>query len=368
MRSDLNAERVQRLRVSNGLTQADLAASVGVPTATLSRVLSGHLALDEERVLELASTLDCAPQLLSLPPADKLHTKPWLRAYADAPAKTVEQFIADTVLAFEAFDRLRLKLIPERLPIYSGDLNDENGIDEFADTVRDAAEIVSPHVPNMTRAAERLGCVVLPMANELGKHLGMSLYVDGTPVIRVARPGPHVPGDRQRFTVAHELGHLTLHQSCPPPDNADESRAIERQAHRFAGAFLLPADEFLDDLEAQGGRVTLTTLSRMKSRWGVAVKAMVVRLQQLHRVDTDQARSLYKQISARGWNKGEPVEVENETAIWLTKALQRRFDGDPAAESAQATGLSPERFTGWLGWEPPEEATIIEFRARRTRA
>ena len=46
-----------------------------------------------------------------------------------------------------------------------------------------------------------------------------------------------------------------------------------------------------------GGRVTLTTLSKLKAKWGVAIKAMVVRLRQLHRIDADQARSLYKQIS-----------------------------------------------------------------------
>ena len=59
----------------------------------------------------------------------------------------------------------------------------------------------------------------------------------------------------------------------------------------------------------------------------MAVKAMVVRLQQLHRIDMDQARSLYKQISARGWNKHEPGHVGNERAIWLVKALDTAIPG-----------------------------------------
>ena len=41
-------------------------------------------------------------------------------------------------------------------------------------------------------------------------------------------------GERKRFTLAHELGHMVLD---PNPDvNA------EKASHRFAGAFLMPAE------------------------------------------------------------------------------------------------------------------------------
>lgn len=367
MLCDLDSARVQRLRVARGLTQRDLAHQLAVPTATLSRILSGHIALDQDNIDKLATALGCDPRLLSRPPEDLLYTRPWLRAYADAPKKTVEQFVADTLLAVESFNALRLKRVPERLPVFAGDPNDHHEIDEFAISVREAADIVDgAHVPNVTRAAERLGCIVLPMDHELGKHLGMSMIVDGIPVIRVARTSANVPGDRQRFTLAHELGHLTLHQSCAPPEAADQAKSVEQQAHRFAGAFLLPAEQFLTDLDEVGGKVTLTTLSKLKARWGVAIKAMVVRLQQLHRIDSDHARSLYKQISARGWNKGEPVEVQPEQAIWLTKALARRFPENTVTRASDAVGLDPDHLSSWLDWEPIpiEPASILQFPVR----
>ncbi len=208
------------------------------------------------------------------------------------------------------------------------------------------------------------------MEHELGKHLGMSTRADDIPVIRVSRPSDKVPGDRQRFTLAHELGHVLLHSACPPPDSSEQAKLIEKQAHRFAAAFLLPGDAFLEDLATTGtNRVTLSTLVALKERWGVAIKAMVMRLQQLTRIDPDQARSLYKQISARGWNTGEPVFVGNERAVWLTKALARRFPGDATfAQAAQEAGLDASWFVSWTNWEPPpafEQASILEFRARR---
>jgi Zn-dependent peptidase ImmA (M78 family) len=364
--------RIQRLRTARGLTQAELAELIDLPPSAFSRVLSERTPINAASAQRLADGLGCSVDLLNQPPLEMIHSRPWLRAYADAPKKTVEQYVSDTLLAFEGFDAVRLKQLPERLPVFRGDLNDENEIDEFAIEVREAAD-VSPEgeVPNATRAAERLGCLVLPVDNELGKHLGMSLFVDSTPVIRVSRPSGSggIPGDRQRFTLAHELGHLTLHASTPSPDTADQAKTIEKQAHRFAGAFLLPGDCFLADLENEGGRVTLSTLARLKERWGVAIKAMVVRLQQLNRIDMDQARSLYKQISARGWNKHEPMQVGNEEAIWLTKALTRRFQcDDPIAAAAERTGLHRSYFDAWTCWQPNEDATVLQFPSQRTRS
>lgn len=189
------------------------------------------------------------------------------------------------------------------------------------------------------------------MESELGRHLGLSLRVDDVPVIRVARTSVDaesaVPGDRQRFTVAHEIGHLVLHAGLGAPLSASDASHRESEAHRFASAFLAPGDAVLHDLNSLGGRVTLTTLTRLKEKWGLSIKAFVVRFRQLGVIDEDQARSLYKQISARKWNKVEPVVVGNESAVWLTKAL-----GSSRDDIQRALGLGDSYFRAWLDWSP----------------
>lgn len=373
MSTFLDTERVQRLRSARGLTQADLATALKVPHSTVARLENGRQEADVTTVELLAQNLGCVPDMLTRTVADVLYTRPWLRAYADAPKKMVDQYVADTLLAEETFDALRLRRMPDRLPTFRGDLNNDHEVDEFALEVRQSADVAGDiGVPNVTRAAERLGCVVLPMDNELGKHLGMSTRVDDVPVIRVSRASNKVPGDRQRFTTAHELGHVLLHSACPPPESSEQARIVEKQAHRFAAAFLLPGDAFLGDLDdTNGGRITLSTLVTLKERWGVAIKAMVVRLQQLTRVDADQARSLYKQISARGWNTGEPVFVGNERAVWLTKALARRFPGGATcASAAEEAGLHLSWFERWTNWDAASEseASVLTFAPRRDRS
>lgn len=365
----VNGERLQRMRTAAGFSRTELAQMVGVSASMLTRLESEHTDVDADVVQTLARVLRCSEALLARPVPDVLFTRPWLRAYADAPKKVVDQQIADTLIAVEAFRNLGLRQVRDSLPVFRGDVNDEEAIDDFALTVREAASIEADMpVPNVTRAAERLGCVVLPLDSELGKHLGMSMYVDGVPIIRVARPsGPDgVPGDRQRFTLAHELGHLTLHASRPAPEGAEEAKAVEKQAHRFSGAFLLPGDAFLAHLDELGGRVTLATLAKMKGRWGVAIKAMVIRLQQLHRIDSDQARSLYKQISARGMNKREPGDVATERAIWFATSSRERLGEGFEQSAVEKSYLSAAYIGSWLTWDGgAQSAPVIDLAARR---
>ncbi|WP_375479660.1 ImmA/IrrE family metallo-endopeptidase [uncultured Jatrophihabitans sp.] len=375
-------ERVRVLRLAANISQNELARAVtgrDEPSNKLvSQIENGRQPIDDALLSALAKALRCAPDFLTRGRHDAVSTRPWLRAYADANAKVVESVIADDLIAHEVITTLRLKQVPDQIPLFHGDLNDGDAIEMFAGEVRAAADLgPDAVVGNAMRAADRLGCVVLPLISELGRHLGMSHRIDGTPFVRVSRPGDGgVPGDRQRFTVAHEIGHLGLHSHMPPPDTAAEAQRIERQAHRFASAFLAPAAPLLEDWERLGGRVTLTTLADLKATWGIAIKALVVRFQQLSIIDADQATSLYKQISKRGWNKNEPVPTTNERPIWLQRALDQRAKTEPiAAESraiaARVVGLNEYMISRWIDWTPVQSADGVPAiplagRTRRT--
>ncbi len=90
----------------------------------------------------------------------------------------------------------------------------------------------------------------------------------GRTVIRVSQssipPEQAVPGDRQRLTVAHELGHLVLHARQSQPVSAADATRRENEAHRFASAFLAPGDAVINDLG--GARVSLIALARLKKK------------------------------------------------------------------------------------------------------
>jgi Zn-dependent peptidase ImmA (M78 family) len=111
-------------------------------------------------------------------------------------------------------------------------------------------------------------------------------------------------GDRRRFSVAHELGHLVLHQV-----SEGSLHTVEQQADAFAAAFLLPEAAMRKVLVPP---ITLTTLADLKARWGMSLQALIRRALVLECLTPSQYRSLYAQLGARGWRTHEPVAVPVE--------------------------------------------------------
>lgn len=369
-------DRIRRLRLASGLGQVELADRIGIASGTISMIETGALPLPSAHIALLARTLGVTDSYLLRNRPEPVTTRPLLRAYADAPKKLVDTLSSDVITAVEAIEDLSLKRVPDSLLYFDEDLNDDDAIEHFASEIRTRAGLSGDAiVDSAIRSAERLGCLVLPMDSELGRHLGMSMRVDDVSVLRISRSSMNqehaVPGDRQRFTVAHELGHLVLHYNSPQPANPAAATKMEREAHRFASAFLAPGDAVVGDLSALGGRVTLSNLSSLKQKWGLSIKAFVVRFQQLGVIDDDQSRSLYKQISARKWNKHEPIAVANESAVWIKRAITRKFPGsnDLAGDAAHQSGVGRAFFETWMDWSPEDSnpAELVSLAAVRER-
>ena len=122
--------------------------------------------------------------------------------------------------------------------------------------------------------------------------------------------GVHLPVDRWRLTLAHELGHIALHHHLSiPPDAKD----MEAEAFAFAAEFLAPRREISGQLFG----VTMERLARLKKYWGVSMAATLKRAVQLGRVSERQARGLWIQL--RG--QTEPVQLHNSESALAVRAI-----------------------------------------------
>jgi Zn-dependent peptidase ImmA (M78 family)/transcriptional regulator with XRE-family HTH domain len=112
---------------------------------------------------------------------------------------------------------------------------------------------------------------------------------------------------RARTDTCHELGHFILHKDVSESEykTPEKHKAIEKQAFRFASAFLMPRRAFFGDLWAP----TLDAFAAIKPKWKTSVKAMIVHSFK-HGVINDEQYSRMMINYNRRWKNGEPMDDE----------------------------------------------------------
>ena len=83
----------------------------------------------------------------------------------------------------------------------------------------------------------------------------------------------------------------------------DGNKLIEDQAHRFAAAFLTPADEIRGELPSAPAWPELLILKR---RWGVSIGALLMRARTLAVMPQSTYQQAVRYMSMRGWRTSEP--------------------------------------------------------------
>jgi Zn-dependent peptidase ImmA (M78 family) len=147
--------------------------------------------------------------------------------------------------------------------------------------------VLKPPVP-VERIAEGLG-LDIRYAPFVGDLSGALVRKGGEAYIGIN--SLHHP-NRQRFTVAHELGHFMLHRGMKVHVDKDfhvnwrdddSSRATSRdeiEANGFAAELLMPTDFIVRDLQDFGrvGRISRELASLMAKRYRVSLQAMQIKL------------------------------------------------------------------------------------------
>jgi Zn-dependent peptidase ImmA (M78 family)/DNA-binding XRE family transcriptional regulator len=174
-------------------------------------------------------------------------------------------------------------------------------------------------IGNMVRLLENQGAVVA--RDRLGDAAldSLSTYSDRPYVMIGTDKGTAV---RWRFDAAHELGHLVLHRHLKSRDltKVGNFKLVERQAHRFAAAFLLPMPSFADEFFS----ASLDALRALKPRWRVSIAMMITRARHGDLISEEHERRMQINYSRRGWRRAEPLDdtLEYEEPRLLRRAVE----------------------------------------------
>ncbi|MGW3931128.1 helix-turn-helix domain-containing protein [Streptomyces microflavus] len=337
--------RLRTLRMLMGLTQKELESIAGVTQSMISGIERGDKTASEETLQAVASATGTPYNFFLVDPDDLPTDTLHFRRKASAPAKEVDRVKATAREAYRVASQLiaetRMRHLP--LPRAEGEIDDVS-IETLAAETRDALGVARDGIlKHVIRTCERAGIPVVPLVlvDAAGEqedvaigHSGVSCWrgaVDPQLIAYFATDA----GDRQRFTVAHELGHLVLH----PARRAISAKQAEAEAHRFAGAFLIPEDQAR---EALSGNFTLRNLAVLKSNWGISMQALIERAFGLSLIDSTRRSSLYRQMGTNQWRSREPVTVHPERPALMRMMMTRRFGASPSLrQAAEELGLHP---------------------------
>jgi Zn-dependent peptidase ImmA (M78 family)/DNA-binding XRE family transcriptional regulator len=148
-------------------------------------------------------------------------------------------------------------------------------------------------------------------------------------------------GDRQRFTLAHELGHLILDVS----PNVDGENA----ANRFSGAFLVPADVLRMEIGKHRNSLTIGELVSLKAIFGVSVQGLAYRCKDLEIINSKVFQSLFAEFSRRGWRTppyDEPLTIPKEKPSRFERLCFRAVAEEAIneAKAAELLGITVREF------------------------
>ena len=190
-------------------------------------------------------------------------------------------------------------------------------IEEIAITCRKYWGLGLGPISNLTRLMENNGVIIIRMPLDVKEEDAFSQWQmkNTIPVSVMVASKPSAC--RDRFSLAHELGHIILHRNVCVDDSTLD--VIEEQANQFASSFLLPAESYLREFKYP----TLNSLKILKDRWKVSIKAQIYRCKELNAKSNVTARNLYMNMGKRGWTKIEPLDdiIHFEEPVVISKAV-----------------------------------------------
>lgn len=367
-------EQLKRARLARGFTMTELAELVGVSKQAISNYEKGENIPSAEVFAKIKQVLGFPTQFFTYPMKSKQpDTVTFFRSLKSATQsdrwkQSVRvdfiHWIFDFLSQYIDFPPVNLPKIDERL---LHDPSDED-IEDIATIVRRHWKLGDGPISNVVLLLEKNGIIVAntPFYNE---------KLDGFSELR-ERPFVFLSDDkssavRARFNAAHELGHLILHSWMDVNEFNEKSLdKIEKQAHLFARAFLLPRETFANEVVS----TSLEHFIELKRRWKVSIQAMIFRCADLGLLSEHQILYLRRQIAAKKMRKKEPlddllvreeptiikraVELLVENNIFTPEQLLYKF-GLYAEDIEELLGIKKEFFA------PVENDVDIRLKSRK---
>lgn len=340
MITTVSPERLKQIRLARGLSLDEVKRRMDdlVTKQALSKYETGAAQPRPRTLARLAEALCVSPDLLQEPSPFTItfafrHGQPALSA---TQRKGMENRLH---LALEQRVRLQEAIHPGiqvELPIEAFPVETMESVESAAEAARDWMRLGRDAITSVVETLETHSVHVFQWDAPEG--------FDGLSAIVRAEDGHNIGagivlqkdrcGERHRFIAAHEAGHLFL--------QITSSLDVEKVCNRFAGAFLIPADTLREEAGVTRTRILLPELLLLKSRYGISLQALLIRLLELGIISRDYSRQCFEIVEQRGWKMEEPEPLPAEQPRRFVQSVQRA-EAEKLLTPQQAAEMLNER-------------------------
>ena len=348
--------RLAEARELRGLTVADLAEELDITRQQVYKYESGVQRPGPEIVERIVNVLAFPYSFFSVPPIGlQIDDRPIffrdMKSNLDKYRRQSRrwlQLLYDRVVEYEKYVDLPEPNIPsfEGLDYKALDMEE---VDTYAEKTRRFWGLGDGPISDLTVLLENNGIVVAHKYIQTDKLDACSLMASGRPCILLNTYQQTC--SRVLMNLAHELGHLVLHQEAIIEDieNSETNRLMEEQAWRFASAFLMPPSVFTNEV----GYPSMSQFLLLKKRWRVSIAAMIMHCAALCIIDAERKQYFFRELSRNGQRRQEPLDnelvIEKGTLLFDCEKTIVEHDMELKDILFQRSCLNPNDYSELIG-------------------
>ena len=343
-----NAEMLTLARESRGLTQASLAKRLRVTQSEISKIENRMREPDKGRISNFSRELGYTEDFFYLGEAIRGPGSGCVynRRRQSLPQGQLREIIAKVnVRRIQVKSYLKAAALDAENRFVKRDAEDESPA-EIAQIFRRYWALPSGPIQSIVRTIEDAGGIVISTNFSTRKVDAISQLAPGIPPLFFLNSAS--PADRLRFTLAHEIGHIVMHDG--------PTEAMEKEADLFAAEFLMPAAEIRPRLR----EITLPKLATLKPYWKVSMSALLMRADDLGLISPRRKSYFWMEMGKSGWRRKEPIDIPHEESTLFEELISFHrndlgYSDQDLAKASYWTGVSelrsvlPRRLAGRNG-------------------
>lgn len=334
-------ERIRMARRAAGLSQQALGDDAGVSKMSISKYERGEMTPSSAMLGRIADATGMRVDYF-LRPVTFVLSAPCYRSKSSMPAKSkgvVEETVREWLDRYVEAEMLLDAGVPFSLDGVDRDVGSLDDVESVATELRAAWDLGDDPIPNVVSVLEDRG-VKMGVTDGHDAFDALTFWIDDVAPVIAVKSG--VPGDRERFSICHELGHVVAR---PAP-----GLSAEKVGNRFAGAFLVPAGVVRRELGQRRHTLDLRELYELKHEYGVSMLAWVHRAADLGVIGHGEATRLYKLFGKNGWRTIEPgrplpFEQPSRLELLVLRGAAEGAIGD--ARAAELLSMTLREFRHW---------------------